>query len=362
MCPPSSPRRQPSMRSTRRTHLLAVLLPLASCGTAGRELVTGRCDMKTHKIEHGRCVPYFPPHPPPPHPPPPLPPGTRCASWCNQYTGNFECADCQECTPSGCSSYRGKPTQADVRAAQQAQLARLQAKAEADRAAAAAALAAAAAAAANHAPSAAAASGPTLTVAATPAAPTASTGPSARAQPGATTATTATTATVPTRSYPLGGVPIFGPRESPRPPGSTFGPVPGAVAGSPNAGWAVDNNGDAAPSVVEGAVRVMGDSRVYLINDHTKAGAANSSPDWAALSYSRLDLHKSPLSFTLDLSNVPCGCLACVYLVAMKDPTDGMPNYVSATQHVEAHMPFATAPLMGMRTHPWQHASSLFAV
>jgi hypothetical protein len=44
---------------------------------------------------------------------------------------------------------------------------------------------------------------------------------------------------------------------------------------------------------------------------------------WAAHQYMRMDLSRSPLSFTLDLSGVPCGCLACVYLVAMADPTDG---------------------------------------
>ena len=55
-----------------------------------------------------------------------------------------------------------------------------------------------------------------------------------------------------------------------------------------------------------------GDTRVYLVKDHTRLG-------WSQHEYVRLDLQRNPLTYTLDLSNVPCGCLACVYMVAMDD-------------------------------------------
>jgi hypothetical protein len=41
----------------------------------------------------------------------------------------------------------------------------------------------------------------------------------------------------------------------------------------------------------------------------------------------RLDLENAPLKFTLDVSNVPCGCLATVYMVKMADPTTSGSNY-----------------------------------
>jgi hypothetical protein len=47
---------------------------------------------------------------------------------------------------------------------------------------------------------------------------------------------------------------------------------------------------------------------------------------WAELKYTRFDLRAEPLTFTLDLSNVPCGCLPCVYLVRMGDPTGNDAN------------------------------------
>ena len=35
------------------------------------------------------------------------------------------------------------------------------------------------------------------------------------------------------------------------------------------------------------------------------------------------------------LSNVPCGCLACVYLVAMNDPGGGASNYCDMAENVK---------------------------
>jgi hypothetical protein len=116
----------------------------------------------------------------------------------------------------------------------------------------------------------------------------------------------------------LGHVPSFGAARSPASSGTAFGPVPGAVNGLDHVGWAVDNDDDASPEVwwtrahavparlciralshlwrvlchlhsdsaatvhsshcgvcslcvmqvVDGAVRVTGDSRVYLVQDH----------------------------------------------------------------------------------------------
>lgn len=299
-----------------------------------RTLVTGRCDMKTHHLVHGRCVPLYPPPPPLPPPPLPLPPGITCAGWCNVYTGNDECRDCEQCSPSGCMSYRGKPTEAQIRAAAQAKAAAARAATEAAARAAAAATAAKATAAAT--------------------AGSAASRTSERAEKthhgkapgdegagGLPSSLIVPDGAAPTRSHLAGGVPTFGPRASPRPPGTAFGPLPDAVADMPNAGWVVDNNGDASPEVYDGAVRVMGDSRAYLVNDYTAAasfgnggGGASASGPWGDLAYARLDLHAAPLSFTLDLSNVPCGCLACVYLVAMKDPEGGQSNYCDMAENV----------------------------
>ena len=125
-----------------------------------------------------------------------------------------------------------------------------------------------------------------------------------------------------------GTVPTFGAAQDPSPSGAAFGPVPNAVGGNNNVGWAVDNNNDATPEVVDGAVRVTGDARIYLVEDHKQQ-------TWAGHKYVRLDLQSSPLRFTLDLSNVPCGCLACVYLVAMKDPASGDSNYCDMAENVK---------------------------
>ena len=99
--------------------------------------------------------------------------------------------------------------------------------------------------------------------------------------------------------------------------GEALGPV--GIDGAPSAGWVVDHAIHHAPQMVDGALRVAGNSRLYLVHDHTKKA-------WEEHQYIRLDLSASPLTFTLDLSKVPCGCLACVYLVAMPDPSLGA-NY-----------------------------------
>ena len=99
----------------------------------------------------------------------------------------------------------------------------------------------------------------------------------------------------------------------------TFGPVGGGH------GWAAEHG--QAPSVSHGALTVHGDSRLYLVRD-------SAGEDWARHSYVRLDLGASPLRFTIDTSNVPCGCLACVYLVSMPDPEAGRSNYCDMAENV----------------------------
>lgn len=68
---------------------------------------------------------------------------------------------------------------------------------------------------------------------------------------------------------------------------------------------------------------MQGDARVYLVENYR-------ATTWAEHKYPRIDLMSSPLTFTLDVSKVPCGCLACVYMVAMKDPIENSNNYCGA--------------------------------
>lgn len=81
---------------------------------------------------------------------------------------------------------------------------------------------------------------------------------------------------------------------------AAVGPIP--QIGAPNAGWVVDGGG--AYEASQGALRISGNARTFLVQD----AAATT---WAKHKYMRVDLSSSPLRFTLDLSNVPCGCLAC---------------------------------------------------
>lgn len=72
----------------------------------------------------------------------------------------------------------------------------------------------------------------------------------------------------------------------------------------------------------DGALHITGEGRSYLVHDHRERG-------WGSHRYLRFDL-SDPLTFTLDLSNVPCGCVASVYLVRMRDPSPGHSNYCDA--------------------------------
>ena len=89
------------------------------------------------------------------------------------------------------------------------------------------------------------------------------------------------------------------------------------------AGWALDDpdhHNKVRPSANGSTLRVTSDTRVFLVKDSRKTL-------WADHEYLKIDLRSGPLRFTLDLSGVPCGCLACVYLVAMQDPSRTSPNY-----------------------------------
>jgi len=94
------------------------------------------------------------------------------------------------------------------------------------------------------------------------------------------------------------------------------GPVPGA---GPRAGWVADH-GTVVLDDAGSTVTLRGDTRAYLVEDFTQT-------TWDRHKYVRLDLHDGPLTIELDMSGVPCGCLACVYAVAMKDPSNDQPNY-----------------------------------
>lgn len=88
------------------------------------------------------------------------------------------------------------------------------------------------------------------------------------------------------------------------------GPVRGA---GPTAGWVADHGQMEVDD--EGSLTVRGDTRAYLVEDYTQK-------HWDDHRYVRMDLADEPLTFDLDLSGVPCGCLATVYVVAMKDPSN----------------------------------------
>ena len=91
----------------------------------------------------------------------------------------------------------------------------------------------------------------------------------------------------------------------------------------PTAGWVLEHGKSVHVDVEdEGALRITGEGRTYLVNDYRQRG-------WGNHRYMRFDL-SDPLTFTLDLSRVPCGCVASVYLVRMRDPSTGKSNYCDA--------------------------------
>jgi hypothetical protein len=94
---------------------------------------------------------------------------------------------------------------------------------------------------------------------------------------------------------------------------------------APNAGWALEY-GDGV-RLHGSTLQITGEARSYLVKDASERG-------WSGHKYVRFDL-ADPLAFQLDVSRVPCGCLACVYLVAMPDPTVSHSNYCDMAHTVQ---------------------------
>ena len=87
-------------------------------------------------------------------------------------------------------------------------------------------------------------------------------------------------------------------------------------------GWVVDvGSAENARMSDDGGVMFVGNVRAYLADDVALKGK------WSEYAYTRVNYFEAPLSLDLDLSNVPCGCLACVYLVALPQPNGDSSSY-----------------------------------
>lgn len=88
--------------------------------------------------------------------------------------------------------------------------------------------------------------------------------------------------------------------------------------GSDTAGWVEDFGFiDAHPD--GGSVTFRSDARAYLVpNIYAR--------DWWGGSFKTFHLKGQTISFTVDLSNVGCGCIACLYFVPLRKPGPGS-NY-----------------------------------
>jgi len=64
---------------------------------------------------------------------------------------------------------------------------------------------------------------------------------------------------------------------------------------------------DPQPIVNEGSLRVNGDTRAYLVQN------IEAGDNWGDHRYVRSNMMTTPLKFTIDLSNVDCGCLAYIW-------------------------------------------------
>lgn len=93
-----------------------------------------------------------------------------------------------------------------------------------------------------------------------------------------------------------------------------------ASASAPSSGFLVEyGNG----WTEDGKFSLKGGSRMYLAQDW-------AAPDWWAAKYQRFNLLGKWMTWTVDLSNVGCGVIACLYFSAMQDPGPG-PNYCDIT-------------------------------
>lgn len=87
-----------------------------------------------------------------------------------------------------------------------------------------------------------------------------------------------------------------------------LGPFPTVSPEYPNAGWVIDHAEDAQPIVNEGSLRVNGDTRAYLVQN------IEAGDNWGDHRYVRSNMMTTPLKFTIDLSNVDCGCALRAYI------------------------------------------------
>ena len=104
-------------------------------------------------------------------------------------------------------------------------------------------------------------------------------------------------------------------------------PVEINTGGSEFSGFVAENYGGSSESkrtMMAGATDVLhvtGNNKLYLVEDWLNLMG------WDKVSYQKLFLLGSTLSFTVDLSGVGCDCNAAVYLVQMDTPGQNTANY-----------------------------------
>lgn len=99
-------------------------------------------------------------------------------------------------------------------------------------------------------------------------------------------------------------------------------PVEVHTGGSEFSGLMAENYGGSSESMMAGAgVRVQGNNKLYLVQDWLNLMS------WEQVTYQKLFLLGSTLTFTVDLSGVGCDCNAAVYLVQMDAPGQDSANY-----------------------------------
>jgi len=92
-----------------------------------------------------------------------------------------------------------------------------------------------------------------------------------------------------------------------------FGPYP-------NGGMVSEPDQNAIQYLDDGDIKLSKGTRGYLIDNVDETS-------WSDVQYKKLDLLGKTLSFSVDLSTVPCGCNAAVYLVAMTAPESDSSGY-----------------------------------
>ena len=115
----------------------------------------------------------------------------------------------------------------------------------------------------------------------------------------------------------------------------SFGPILKAGGDEVAGAWALDDpdkHNTVHPAALSDGkgVRLVADTRVILVKSGQES---NPWGIWGDHQIQRLDLRQGVgLQFTLDISGVACGCIACIYLVAMGDPS-GYDSHYCDTNH-----------------------------